>query len=65
MSKDLVLAYFWYSLALDSGGTSAANRQVDLKQTMTRDQITEAEQLVAEWRPNPAECEVIRVQAEN
>jgi hypothetical protein len=32
---------------------------------MTRDQITEAEQLVAEWRPNPAECEVIRVQAEN
>lgn len=32
---------------------------------LTADQITEAERLVAEWKPNPAECEEIAVQSAN
>ncbi len=28
-------------------------------------QLDEAERLVAEWEPNPAECETIGAQAEN
>jgi hypothetical protein len=32
---------------------------------MTPDQIIEAERLVAEWKPNPAACEVEGEQAEN
>ena len=36
-----------------------------LAEEMTPDQIAEAERLVAEWEPNPAECEVEGEQAEN
>jgi hypothetical protein len=32
---------------------------------MTPAEITEAERLVAEWEPNPAECETIAAQPEN
>ncbi len=34
-------------------------------QRRERHDITEAESLVVEWKPNPAECETLGVQSEN
>jgi hypothetical protein len=36
-----------------------------LSRDMTAGQIAEAERLVAEWQPNPTECEAIPVHAGN
>ena len=60
----LVQAYKWSKLAMINGvegGVAVSNRS----RKMTPDQIAEAERLVAEWEPNPAECEAIGTQAEN
>ncbi len=38
---------------------------MDLWMNWYHTQISEAERLVAEWEPNPAECETIGAQAEN
>lgn len=57
VSSDLVRAYIWYSLA---GGTFAADLSKDrIASEMTPAQVAEAERLVAEWEPNPAECEAL------
>ena len=54
---DPVLAYLWYSLAAGNGHRSIKSERDALAETMTPAQVTEAERLVAEWKPNPAKCE--------
>jgi hypothetical protein len=51
--QDLVKAYMWLQLAhlMDGEGSVAG-----VSQKMTPEQLLEAERLVAEWAPNPAEC---------
>ena len=36
-----------------------------LAREMSHEEINKVEHLVAEWKPNPAECEAIAAQAEN
>ena len=60
--QDSVQSYLWYTLA----GSKREHRVFrNLIAEMTPDQITEAERLLAEWEPNPAECEAIAGQANN
>jgi hypothetical protein len=63
ISPEPVRAYLWYTLAGDTKKSLQFKEQVASE--MTHDQIAEAERLVAEWQPNPAECEVEGKQAEN
>jgi hypothetical protein len=65
IQSDIVAAYKWYSLASMNGSESASNYLGFVAHQMTPDQLAEAERLVAEWEPNPAECEKIAAQAEN
>ncbi len=55
--RDYAEAYMWYSLALSQGNEWAAENRHRLANKMTPEQMAEAERLVAEWTPNPAECE--------
>ncbi len=54
-TPDAARAYLWYSLAGDFRDAG------DLKETeasaMNFSQLAEAERLVANWRPNPNDCE--------
>ena len=52
-----VAAYKWLSLAASNGHAEAKHARNLLAAQLTDAQIAEAEQLVAEWKPNPAECE--------
>ena len=65
IQSDVVAAYKWYSLASMNGSESASNYLGFVAQQMTPAEIAEAEHLVAEWKPAPAECEVEGTQAEN
>lgn len=58
VTKDLTKSYLWFSLAEKEGVTSAISYRDEVESEMTPAQIAEAERLVAEWEPNPAECEV-------
>jgi hypothetical protein len=58
VQQDLVEAHKWYSLAMTNGNNRAAALLHDISEQMTPAQIAEAERLVAEWQPNPAECEI-------
>ncbi len=58
----LVQAYKWFKLAKVNDGEGSLTY---LSTKMAPDQLAEAERLVAEWEPNPAECEIIGAQAEN
>jgi TPR repeat protein len=58
VQQDLVEAYKWYGLAMGNGNERAAEWRYSLSEQMTPDQMAEAERLVTEWEPNPAECEV-------
>ena len=60
--QDLVKAYMWLQLAhlMDGEGSVAG-----VAERMTTQQRIDAERLVAEWQPNPAECETIGAQTEN
>jgi len=60
--QDLVKAYMWLQLAhlMDGEGSVAG-----ASQKMTPEQLLEAERLVAEWAPNPVECETIGARTEN
>ena len=69
--KDLSRALLWLLLAASRFETEdptttpqywGTRFQQDinaLKERMTPEQIAEAERLVAEWEPNPAECEIV------
>ncbi len=50
IDQDFVRAYLFYGLA----GREGAKERMASK--LTPDQIAEAERLVAEWEPNPADC---------
>ena len=56
ISPDLIRAYLWYSLAGDVENAIRFKNQE--ASAMTAEQITEAERLLVEWQPNPAECEL-------
>jgi hypothetical protein len=64
IQSDIVAAYKWYGLASMNGSESASNYLGFVALQMKRAEIAEAERLVAEWEPNPAECE-LEAQAEN
>lgn len=51
-------AYFWYTLAIEADHASAEYYRTEFSREMTLTQIADAERLVAEWEPNPEECEV-------
>lgn len=51
-----VKAFVWYGLAASNHLKRAEFLRDQLSQDMTDQEIAEAERLVAEWRPNPAEC---------
>lgn len=55
VQMDLVRAYVWYALA--EGSPSAARHRDQIAANMTPEQIAEAEQLAAEWKPDPSACE--------
>jgi hypothetical protein len=61
---DLVQAYKWYQIAF-YGEETAEKKRAELMPKMTPAQITEAQRLVAEWEPNPAECDDLAAQANN
>jgi hypothetical protein len=61
--SDYAQAYKWYSLGISAGAEYSRPRGA-LSTMMTSSQITKAERLVVEWKPNPAECE-IQTQVEN
>ena len=58
ISPDPVQAYLWYSLA----GADMALFKIE---GITPAQIAEAERLVAEWEPNPTDCEVHSERTDN
>ncbi len=57
----MVQAYKWFKLAMINGGEGLSVSYLSRK--MAPDQMAEAERLVAEWEPNPAECEVDQAEA--
>ena len=57
-TQDLIQAYKWFSLAVISGNKTAQISRDQLSPQMDLAQLAEAERLVAEWDPNPAECEI-------
>ena len=65
IQQDFVEAYKWYSLAVANGNERAVDLRHNVSGQMTPVQLAEAERLVTEWEPNPAECEVEGEQAEN
>ncbi len=58
VQSDAELSYLWSALAAKNGMAGATNFVDRLRANMTPDQIAEAERLVTEWKPNPAECDV-------
>ncbi len=65
ITQDLVHAHLWYTLSVDQGHTAAGKGRQLSSEEMTAAEIIEAERLIAEREPNPAECETIGAQAEN
>jgi len=63
--QSLVLAYVWYALSSEAGYAKAKRYMDRLSADMSPAQIAEAERLVAEWEPNPAECDEIAAQVEH
>jgi TPR repeat protein len=61
--QDLVQAFKWYQLANISEGRVRSAAAVALR--MTYEQRLESDRLVAEWKPNPDECEAFGAKAEN
>ena len=75
--QDLVRACLWYGLAdasasaervyseTEEGSVRYKTRRELVAEQMTPGQIAETERLVAQWKPNPAECQTIGAQAVN
>ena len=62
--KDLIKAYLWYTFAANRGYSSAADYRNDLESEMGSAEILEAKQLVKEWEPDPADCQLRAAQAD-
>jgi TPR repeat protein len=65
VSQSYLQAYMWYTLGAEQGNTAAQGALRPISRILSPAQIAEAERLVAEWEPNPAQCEIIAAQAEN
>jgi hypothetical protein len=57
VESDHVRAYLWYTLAGNTGYAALYKDQEAA--AMTPEQLADAERLVAEWQPNPAECDKV------
>lgn len=51
VAENKVLAHMWWSLAAAQGNEEAKGRLTALEQIMTPEQLTEAKQRMAAWRP--------------
>lgn len=51
ITPDDRVAFMWYSLAAQNGSLIAAVREGELSGTLTKDQVTQAEQLFRAWKP--------------
>ena len=58
IKQNFVLAYKWFGLAVKAGYAGAAKYQDDVAVEMSPQQLAEAKQLIAEWTPDAAVCEV-------
>ena len=56
VSRSLVQAHKWYSLAMQSGVLYAEDARDKVAGRMSADEIVEAERMMSGWLPNPAEC---------
>ena len=54
----------WYTLSAEQGNTAAQTALRPISRVLSPAQIGEAERLVAEWEPNPAECEIYSDEAD-
>jgi hypothetical protein len=63
--KDTVLALMWYSLAEVGGNKDAPELKTRLSEESMRAQITKAERLASEWKPDPVKCEIQTAQVES
>ena len=59
MPKDLTRAYVWYSLAAGSGCFTFSSELDEIKQGLTLEQISQAEEQLKNWRPGLCEHELI------
>lgn len=60
-----ITAYVWYSLAVSNGSQRSEFFRDQVAEGMTDEEVAEADRLVAEWKPNPAECKEIDAQMDN
>ncbi len=58
MQSDTELSYLWFAPAAQNGDARAIRNIDKLRASISPAQIAEAECLLAEWEPNPAECEI-------
>jgi hypothetical protein len=58
LESDPIQKFKWFHLADSNGHPTAKNFLDDLSKDWTSEQITEGERLVAEWKPDPASCEI-------
>lgn len=65
VSRDLVRAHVWFALGTNSGHVPSARAQAWLEQEMTSEQLTEAKQLEAGWKPDPAKCDLEATKSED
>lgn len=64
VSQSYSQAYMWYTLSAEQGNTAAQTALRPISRVLSPAQIGEAERLVAEWEPNPAECEIYSDEAD-
>jgi TPR repeat protein len=55
---ELEEAFVWYSLAADSGASGGVPYYKQVASRMNPNHLANVQRLLAEWEPNPAECEV-------
>lgn len=51
VTQDFVLAHMWFNIAAAQGNADAANYRDSIAETMTGEQITEAQRMAREWKP--------------
>jgi hypothetical protein len=49
-------SYLWRTLSVNAGDPRASKTLEETAQEMTVGQIEKAKSLLANWKPNPAEC---------